>query len=201
MFHNSTDPTVYFFPQVKLQPTYLYGTFYFLSFLFSKYDLEVMIQEEEFEYLQKAVWDYTDNFREQNGALSQDGEGGGSNPTLDSFSCIREYDDDLFPGICQYLQKCRESPTCQMKNTPKVSPGGHAGTEDPIVNEFGELSPLTNPLNIFQESFPLRVAGAGRSRGLTLMLDTLRCDSIPTDSFKGLRVSRFVALYFSVQRF
>src|SRR5581483_10024899 len=31
----------------------------------------------------------------------------------------------------------------------------------------------TQTFNFFAESFPLRVPGAGRSRGLTLMLDTL----------------------------
>jgi len=33
-----------------------------------------------------------------------------------------------------------------------------------------------------------KAAGAGISRGLTLLTDTLRCDDVPTDSFKGLRV-------------
>lgn len=159
-----------------------------LYFYDSKHDLEVMIQEAEFEYLQKAVWDYTDNFRDVNGPLPQAEIDNSTSPT-DNFNCIREYDDDLFPGICHYLQRCRESPTCQMKNKPKVSPGGAASTEDPDIPDIADVSlGLQNPLNIFQESFPLRVAGAGRSRGLTLMLDTLRCDSIPTDSFKGLRV-------------
>lgn len=146
-----------------------------------------MIQEAEFEYLQKAVWDYTDNFRDVNGPLPQ----GEVDNTTKNFNCIREYDDDLFPGICHYLQRCRESPTCQQKNKPKVSPGAVSSdeTEDDTPGSRDTPSDLQNPLNVFQESFPFRVAGAGRSRGLTLMLDTLRCDSIPTDSFKGLRVS------------
>ncbi|CAL8109748.1 unnamed protein product [Orchesella dallaii] len=154
----------------------------------AKHDLEVMIQEEEFDFLQKAVWDYTDNFRDQNGGLSQMEVENSTNPA-DSFNCIREYDDDLFPGICQYLQKCRESPSCQMKNRPKITVGRGSSTDSPNSPSFGDTSSgEQNPLNIFKENFPLQVAGAGRSRGLTLMLDTLRCDSVPTDSFKGLRI-------------
>jgi hypothetical protein len=66
----------------------------------SKHDMEVMIQEQEYEYLQRAVWEYTDNFR---GGKGTSDTAENTNP-IDNFNCIRQYDDDLFPGICQYLQ-------------------------------------------------------------------------------------------------
>lgn len=133
-------------------------------------DLEVMKQEAEFDYLQKAVWDYTDKYREKNGLPDEDlTETNTPNATsTDSYTCARVYDDDLFPGICAFINLCRHNP-----RACKLSP------------------PLPTTATIgsnLQDDFPLKSAGAGRSRGLTLMLDTLRCEAVPTDSFKGLRV-------------
>jgi len=141
-----------------------------------KHDYEVKIQEQEYDFLQRAVWEYTDQFR---GKSKGNEEGGTDSVPVDNFNCVREYDDDLFPGICAYLEKCRNSEKCRVKNKVK----SNATSQMPIGSGGSTL-----PLNFFAESFPLKVAGAGRSRGLTLMLDTLRCDTIPTDSFKGLRV-------------
>ena len=134
-------------------------------------DIEVMKQEAEFDYLQKAVWDYTDKYREKNGLPEEDLNTDSTTPnatSTDSYTCARVYDDDLFPGICTYISKCRDNP-----RVCKLSP--------PL--------PTTAPIgsNIMDE-FPIKAAGAGRSRGLVLMLDTLRCEAVPTDSFKGLRV-------------
>ncbi|XP_035716749.1 pickpocket protein 28 [Folsomia candida] len=175
---------------------------YFLSLYFEfstfsppknrKHDLEVMIQEKEYEYLQRAVWEYTDTFRSKNSGGGGGSSGGGNkgkgdgmddtetgSTTADNFNCARIYDDDLFPGICQYLQRCRDSGKCRERNRIKTN----ASSSKPIGS-----GGATQTFNFFAEQFPLKVAGAGRSRGLQLMIDSLRCDSIPTDSFKGLRV-------------
>lgn len=128
--------------------------------------MEVMIQEKEYEYLQRAVWEFTDSFRSKNGGgggPTDTGADTGSS-TVDNFNCVREYDDDLFPAICQYLQKCRESAKCRERNRIKTN----ATAQHPIGSQGA-----TAPFNFFAESYPLKVAGAGRSRGLTLMLDTL----------------------------
>ena len=133
-----------------------------------KNDAEVQKQEAEFDYLQKAVWDYTDKFREKNGIPTESETMDVNVTTTDGFSCSRICDDDLFPGICSYLTKCRNDPTkCKLSQPLPTTP------------------PLGGNL---ADDFPLKAVGAGRSRGLTLMLDTLRCDTVPTDSFKGLRV-------------
>ncbi len=45
----------------------------------------------------------------------------------------------------------------------------------------------------YKKNFTIfRAPGAGRSRGLTIMTDTLRCGDVPTDSFKGLRVVIYI---------
>ncbi|CAG7823940.1 unnamed protein product, partial [Allacma fusca] len=91
-----------------------------------KNDLEILKQEEEFDYLQKAVWDYTDKFREKNGPPAENADLGMNNMTADAFTCSRIYDDDLFPGICKYIQKCRENPTaCRLSPAlPTTAPLG-----------------------------------------------------------------------------
>ena len=133
----------------------------------SKNDAEAMKQEAEYDFLQKAVWDYTDRYRDKNGPPGEDDKE--TNYTIpDSYTCARVYDDDLFPGICRYIAKCRENPKgCKLNQVPPTN---------------------APPVNRLADDFPFKAVGAGRSRGLTLMLDTLRCDTVPTDSFKGLRV-------------
>lgn len=135
--------------------------------------MEVMIQEKEYEFLQRAVWEFTDTFRSKNGGGGSTG-GSSSNSgsdsetgaaTMENFNCVRVYDDDLFPGICNYLEKCRGSAKCRERNRIK----SNATSSKPIGSEGS-----TPPFSFFAESFPLKVAGAGRSRGLTMMLDTLR---------------------------
>jgi hypothetical protein len=155
---------------------------------YRKDDLEVMIQEQEYDYLQRAVWEYTDQYRRKSngGGKEDDASVGGDSIPVDNFNCVREYDDDLFPGVCVHLDKCRGSKKCREKNKPKTN----ATSQQPVGSGGSN-----QPLNFFAESFPLKVAGAGRSRGLTLMLDTLRCDTIPTDSFKGLRVGIVIELH------
>ncbi|CAG7826654.1 unnamed protein product [Allacma fusca] len=129
-------------------------------------EAEVLEQEANYAFLQKAVWDYYDQNRDKNGYNSENMESNATTP--DAFTCQRVFDDDLFPGICQYLKKCKDNP-----KVCKLSP--------PL--------PTTSPLGgMISDKYPLKALGAGRSRGLTLMLDTLRCDTVPTDSFKGLRV-------------
>jgi len=146
--------------------------------------LEVEQQELEYEYLQRAVWDYADKFNILTSTTSAweytDFLENGTDPT-DFFSCTHVYSDELFPGICKHIQSCREDPSLCQAPDNRTTKGDNLGGLDNSKQE-----------NMFLKDFPLTVTGAGRSRGLHLMLDTLRCGSVPTDSFKGFRVLFFI---------
>jgi hypothetical protein len=154
-----------------------------------KNDTELWEQEEEFVYLQKAVWQFHDKFRDKNG--DSDSEANVTKlPTTDSLTCLRNYTDELFPAICSYLNKCRAKPSsCNLNVTSILS----ETTRPPetLGSDSSTSTPGKNGSNLF------RAPGAGRSRGLTLMTDTLRCDDVPTDSFKGLRVRVFMFFVFA----
>lgn len=119
-----------------------------------KNEAEVQEQESNYSFLQKAVWDYTDIFREKNGVPDDTDDFNTTGPVPDAFTCQRLFDDDLFPGICRYLKKCKENPKRCRLTKPLPTPSMLGGS--------------------ISDKYPLKALGAGRSRGLTLMLDTLR---------------------------
>lgn len=76
-----------------------------------------------------------------------------------TFNCCRVYDDDLFPGICKYLSKCRANPSlCELSSQEDVN----ITAPPPVAKK------------VFNEPFPFKAVGAGRSRGLSIIMDSLR---------------------------
>jgi len=141
---------------------------------------ELLKEEEEFVYLQKAVWQFHDEFREHRG--DPESEMNITKLPTDSLTCSRTYGDDLFPSICRYIDKCRRDPASCKLNVTSASTQPTTLPPQTLGSDSTTSTPGKNGSNLF------RAPGAGRSRGLTLMTDTLRCDDVPTDSFKGLRV-------------
>lgn len=89
--------------------------------------------------------------------------------------------------ICETLERCRRDPEyCGLKKQ-----NDNMTTEPPPV--VGSQSTTSTPGKNGSTLF--RAAGAGRTRGLTIMTDTLRCAEVPTDSFKGLRVTHYFHNY------
>lgn len=145
-------------------------------------DTEIDEQEREYDDLQKIVWEYTDEHHNKFGRPVEPEVNTTALPS-DYRTCQRTYTDDLMGGnrdLCRRLDFCRKDPeACGLKK-----PNETAATEPPPT--LGSSSTTSTPGKNGSHLF--RAAGAGRTRGLTIMTDTLRCAEVPTDSFKGLRV-------------
>ncbi|CAL8095183.1 unnamed protein product [Orchesella dallaii] len=148
-------------------------------------DTEIDQQEREYDVLQKIVWNFTDEYQKKH----PKDDGNSTSLPSDLKTCNRTYRDELLQegaddgkvngDLCKMLQKCREDPgSCGLSNQ-------NESTEAPPT--LGSSSTTSTPGKNGSHLF--RAAGAGRRRGLTIITDTLRCAAVPTDSFKGLRVS------------
>lgn len=148
-------------------------------------DTEIDRQEKEYDGLQKIVWNYTDEHHNKYGRPIESDVNITTLPS-DSRTCQRTYTDDLMKTheLCERLDECRKRPEeCGLKK-----PNETDATEAPPT--LGSSSTTSTPGKNGSHLF--RAAGAGRTRGLTIMTDTLRCAEVPTDSFKGLRVNIFL---------